>query len=174
MFEYKYEDIEDLVRRCRGSTDIEHGIIEGRIEPMPAGNIRDTGLGVAANSSGSSGQSSPSGNPKPSSQQAFEPLLKHPLRPLGSTRSDSPRTQPRTPSIPILSPTSGRHRQLSIEDEHELQSLCHLQAPIPVLDDYGTTPETLYSGTDIGTPESAAHEHGTTTSKDMDEGNEND
>ena len=61
-----------------------------------------------------------------------------------------------------------------MEDEHELQSLCHLQAPIPALDNYGTTPETLYSEMDIATPESAVRELGTTARKDMDEGNEND
>ena len=61
-----------------------------------------------------------------------------------------------------------------LQDELELQSLSHLQAAIPALDCPGTTPETIFSETDIATPEYVVRRHETNASKDMDEGDEND
>ena len=171
MFEYKYEDIKDLVRHCRGSRDIECGIDE--IIPLTrVGSKDDAGWEMAGDSTGASGRSSSSGSLESSSQQAanLEPLITCQLLP--STRlEDSLPPRRRTQSIPIPSPTSTRHRQSIMEDEHELQSLCRLQTPLPPMD-YGTTPETLYSETDIATPESGEHGHGTTSIKDMDEEND--
>lgn len=177
MFEYKYEDIEDLVRHCREPRDIEYGITEEMISLARVESMQDGERVVGGDSFSSSRRSSPPGNPESSSQQpsSSEPIMAYRSLPLDSAQlEDSRPTISRTQSIPILSPTSARHRQSIMEDEHELQSLCHLQAPLPTLENYGTTPETLYSEMDIATPESVVHGHGTTTSKEMDEENEND
>ena len=176
MFEYKYEDIKDLVRHCRAPRDIERGITEETIPLARVESMQFAGRGVGADSFSSSRRSSPSGNLESSSQQVLssEPLMAYRSLHLDSTQpEDSRPTQYRTQSIPISSPTSARHRQSIMEDEHELQSLC-LQAPFPTLENYGTTPETLYSETDIATPESVVHGHGATATKEMDEENEND
>lgn len=171
MFEYKYEDIKDLVRHCRGSRDIECANDE-RIPLMRVGSKDDAGWEMSGDSTRASSRLPASGSVESSSQQALnlEPLITCQLLP--STRlEDSLPPRHRTQSIPIPSPTSARRRQSIMEDEHELQSLCRLQTPLPIMD-YGTTPETLYSETDIATPESRMDGHVPTSTKDMDEENE--